>query len=279
MLTRHFTRQVPNVWSLFSQSPTSGLMDLPPSPVPAPPHNTLSVNPIFAHILWDVRFPPASASLIMPKFRKAGKYSSELWSDDEGSTRALARVEVLAPATYPPTPMLLISSSHTRWRARVEGEGPEDGPKPYVTVADVMFALHEQLSLRFVKQSEWDKLNERTKWYVGRAYGRNRLGDMSDAGSVSSGFSGSAGGDGQSMNGSIWSEGSRMSGESIGCGPGAEWGPGIRRADVLRDRTMFAGLRFDPSYKRRAKGEEGMFHLVMDLRRHEPEVDVASVGS
>lgn len=267
------------MWSLFSQSPTSGLMDLPPSPVPSPPHNTLSVNPIFSHILWDVRFPPASASLIMPKFRNAAKYSSELWSDDEGSTRALARVEVLAPATYPPTPMLLISSSHTRWRARVMGESVNDGPQAYVTVADVMFALHEQLSLRFVKQSEWDKLGERTRWYVGRAYGRNRLGDTSDAGSVSSGFSGSVGGDGQSMNGSVWSEGSRMSGESVGCGPGAEWGPGIRRADVLRDRTIFAGLKFDPSYKRRAQGEEGMFHLVMDLRRHEPEVDAANVAS
>lgn len=70
-----------------------------------------------------------------------------------------------------------------------------------------------------------------------------------------------------------------MSGESVGCGPGAEWGPGIRRADVLRDRTIFAGLKFDPSYKRRAQGEEGMFHLVMNLRRHEPEADAASLAS
>jgi hypothetical protein len=184
----------------------------------------------------------------------------------------------MAPATYPPKSTLLISSPHTRWRARVVGESSTpDGPPSYISVADVLHALHEQLALRFVKQSEWDKLDARTQWYVGRAYGRNRLVDTNDAGSINSGFSGSAGGDGQSMRGSVWSEGSRMSGESVMCGPGVGWGEGLRRADVLRDRTMFAGLKADPAYKRHAPKEEGTSHLVMQLRRYERPVSMGSV--
>jgi hypothetical protein len=268
--------QVPNVWSLFSATPTSSPVGLPPSPAPAPlAAQTLSINPIFAHILWDVRFPPSSASLITSKIRNAAK-SPELWTDGESSTRALTRLEVLAPATLPPMSLLLVSSPHTRWRARVAGEKLNNAPPPYVSVADVLHALHEQLSLRFVKQSEWDKLGNRTQWYVSRAYGRNRLGDSSDAGSLNSRFSsnsfgGGGEGDNQSMLGSVWSEGSRMSGESVSCGPGAEWGPGIRRADVLRERTVFGGLKFDPAYKRRAHIGEGMSHLVMELRRDDAE--------
>ncbi|KAG9124294.1 hypothetical protein FRC07_012117 [Ceratobasidium sp. 392] len=116
-----WTGEVPNVWSLFSDTPTSGAVALPPSPgLPPPVPKTLSINPIFARILWDVRFPPASASLITSKLRNAAKHSSELWSDDgKGSTRALTRLEVISPATYPPTNLLLISSPHTRWRARI----------------------------------------------------------------------------------------------------------------------------------------------------------------
>ncbi|KAG8746589.1 hypothetical protein FRC10_004441 [Ceratobasidium sp. 414] len=272
-----WTGEVPNVWSLFSQTPTSDGVALPPSPAPVPPvPQTLRINPIFAHILWDVRFPPASASLITTKFRNAAKHSSELWSDDgKDSTRALSRLEVLSPATFPPTNLLLVSSPHTRWRARVMGESPNDAPPAYVSVADVLHALHEQLSLRFVKQGEWDKLDTRTQWYVGRAYGRNRLSDQSDTGSVNSELSrGSI--SVQSVSESIWSEGSRMSGESVNGGPGAEWGPGIRRADVLRDRTIFGGLKFDPAYKRRAHIEEGTSHLVMELRKYEREASKVS---
>ncbi|KAJ1310113.1 hypothetical protein OPQ81_006860 [Rhizoctonia solani] len=267
--------EVPNVWSLFSASPTSGIMHLPPTPsaIPTLPQ-TLIVNPIFAHILWDVRYPPAAASLILPKYRNGAKSLSELWRDSEGATRALSTVEVMAPATYPPRSMLHISSPHTRWRARVTGESATpDEPPTYISVADVLFALHEQLSLRFVKQSEWDKFDERAKWYISRAYGKNRVADSSDAGSFASRFTGSVG---ESMRGSIWSEGSRMSGESIMCGPGSGWGEGLRRADVLRDRTLFAGLRSDPAYKRRAPPEDGMSHLVMDLRRHERPASMAS---
>ncbi|KAG8679902.1 hypothetical protein FRC09_018629, partial [Ceratobasidium sp. 395] len=268
---------VPNVWSLFSETPTSDAVALPPSPLPPPPlPKVLKINPIFAHILWDVRFPPTAASLITTKFRNAAKHSSELWSDDgKGSTRELTRLEVLAPATFPPTNLLLISSPHTRWRARVTGENLGDGPQAYVTVADVLYALHEQLSLRFVKQSEWDKLDAKTQWYVSRAYGRNRLSDASDAGSVNSEFSRTSISV-QSVGGSIWSEGSRMSGESVDTGPGAEWGPGIRRADVLRDRTIFAGVKFDPAYKRRVHIEEGISHLVMDLRKYERDASKVS---
>ncbi|CAE6520116.1 unnamed protein product [Rhizoctonia solani] len=269
--------EVPNVWSLFSTSPTSGVTNLPPTPPPVPPvppipalPQTLIVNPIFAHIIWDVRYPPASASLIKPKFRNGAKSLSELWRDGGGVTRALSTAEVMAPATYPPKSMLHISSSHTRWRARVTGESATpDEPPTYVSVADVLFALHEQLSLRFVKQTEWEKFDERAKWYVGRAYGKNRAADASDAGSFANSM-----GD-ESMRGSIWSEGSRMSGESVMCGPGSGWGEGLRRADVLRDRTFFAGLKCDPAYKRR-KPEDGMSHLVMDLRRPERPASMAS---
>ncbi|QRV86486.1 hypothetical protein RhiJN_14504 [Ceratobasidium sp. AG-Ba] len=272
-----WTGEVPNVWSLFSETPTSDPVALPPSPSPAPPlPQSLSINPIFAHILWDIRFPPASASLITSKFRNMAKHSSQLWSDDgKGATRALTRLEVLAPATFPPTNLLLISSPHTRWRARVTGEVLNGAPPAYVSVADVLHALHEQLALRFVKQGEWDKLPPRTQWYVGRSYGRNRLSDTSDAGSVNSEFSRNSTG-GQSMAGSAWSEGSRMSGESVNGGPGSDWGPGIRRADVLRDRTLFGGLKFDPAYKRRVNLEEGMSHLVMELRKYERDASSVS---
>ncbi|CAE6427710.1 unnamed protein product [Rhizoctonia solani] len=270
-----WTGEVPNVWSLFSASPTSGVLHLPPTPpVPALPQK-LIVNPIFAHILWDIRFPPASASLITAKYRNGAKSRSELWHDSEGATRALSKVEVMAPATYPPKSMLHISSPHTRWRARVTGESATpDEPPTYVSVADVLFALHEQLVLRFVKQNEWEKLDERTRWYISRAYGKNRVADSSDAGSFASRFSGSVG-DGTSMRGSLWSEGSRMSGESVMCGPGSGWGEGLRRADVLRERTLFAGIRSDPAYKRRTP-EDGLTHLVMDLRRHERPASMAS---
>ncbi|CAE6403079.1 unnamed protein product [Rhizoctonia solani] len=267
-----WTGEVPNVWSLFSSSPTSGLLGLPPTPPPVPAlPQTLSVNPIFAHIVWDIRYPPASASLILPKYRSGAKSLSELWRNGERATRALSTVEVMAPATYPPRSMLYISSPHTRWRARVTGESATpDEPPTYISVADVLFALHEQFSLRFVKQNEWERFDERAKWYVGRAYGKNRTADPSDTGSLVS----SSMGDG-SMRGSIWSEGSRMSGESIMCGPGSGWGDGLRRADVLRDRTLFAGLKSDPAYKRRAP-EDGISHLVMELRRHERPASVAS---
>ncbi|KAF8759120.1 hypothetical protein RHS01_02890 [Rhizoctonia solani] len=260
---------------LASASPTSGVLHLPPTPpVPALPQK-LIVNPIFAHILWDIRFPPASASLITAKYRNGAKSRSELWHDSEGATRALSKVEVMAPATYPPKSMLHISSPHTRWRARVTGESATpDEPPTYVSVADVLFALHEQLVLRFVKQNEWEKLDERTRWYISRAYGKNRVADSSDAGSFASRFSGSVG-DGTSMRGSVWSEGSRMSGESVMCGPGSGWGEGLRRADVLRERTLFAGIRSDPAYKRRTP-EDGLTHLVMDLRRHERPASMAS---
>ncbi|CAE7202343.1 unnamed protein product [Rhizoctonia solani] len=266
-----WTGEVPNVWSLFSTSPTSGVVNLPPTPpVPGLPH-ALSVNPIFAHIVWDIRYPPAAASLILPKFRNGVKSLSELWRNGERTTRALSTVEVMAPATYPPRSMLYISSAHSRWRARVTGESATpDEPPTYISVADVLFALHEQLSLRFVKQNEWEKFDDRAKWYVGRAYGKNRAADPSDAGSLASGSV-----SGESMRGSIWSEGSRMSGESIACGPGSGWGDGLRRADVLRDRTLFAGLKSDPAYKRRTP-EDGMSHLVMELRRHERPASVAS---
>ncbi|KDN51582.1 hypothetical protein RSAG8_00127, partial [Rhizoctonia solani AG-8 WAC10335] len=264
--------EVPNVWSLFSTSPTSGVLGLPPTPPPVPalPQN-LIVNPIFAHIVWDIRYPPAMASLILPKFRNGVKSLSELWRNGERTTRALSTVEVMAPATYPPRSMLHISSPNTRWRARVTGESATpDEPPTYISVADVLFALHEQLSLRFVKQNEWEKFDDRAKWYVGRAYGKNRAADPSDAGSLASSSMG-----GESMRGSIWSEGSRMSGESVMCGPGSAWGDGLRRADVLRDRTLFAGLKSDPAYKRRTP-EDGMSHLVMELCRHERPASVAS---
>ncbi|CAE6393248.1 unnamed protein product [Rhizoctonia solani] len=268
--------EVPNVWSLFSASPTSGILHLPPtpSPVPALPQK-LIVNPIFAHILWDVRFPPASASLITTKHRNGAKSRSELWYNSEGAVRALSKVEVMAPATYPPKSILHISSPHTRWRARVTGESATpDEPPTYISVADVLFALHEQLALRFVKNTEWEKFDERTRWYISRSYGKNRVADSSDAGSFASRFSGSVG-YGESMRGSVWSEGSRISGESVMCGPGSGWGEGLRRADVLRERTLFAGIRSDPAYKRRTP-EDGLTHLVMDLRRHERPISTAS---
>ncbi|CAE6462870.1 unnamed protein product [Rhizoctonia solani] len=266
--------EVPNVWSLFSTSPTSGVVHLPPTPPPVPalPH-TLMVNPIFAHIVWDIRYPPASASLILPKFRNVGKNLSELWRDGEKITRALSTAEVMAPATYPPRSMLHISSPHTRWRARVTGESATpDDPPTYVSVADVLFSLHEQLALRFVKQNEWERFDDRAKWYVGRAYGKNRVADGSDAGSLVGGSISE-----ESMRGSVWSEGSRMSGESVMCGPGSGWGEGLRRADVLRDRTLFAGLKCDPAYKRRTPAPGDVIsHLVMELRRHERPASMAS---
>lgn len=278
--------EVPNVWSLFSTTPTSGAMQLPPTPpvpgqpqsqsqrvpsIPVPPPfpqtQTLTICPIFAHILWDIRYPPASAAFIASK----SKSKARTLTDPDSWTRGLSQLEVDAPATYPPKSSLLISSPHTRWRARVESEGGE-----YVSVADVLHALHDQLSLRFVKQSEWDKLDANTRWYVSRAYGRNRLDDPADAdadaGSMKSGFSGAA---------SVWSEGSRMSGESVLGGPGAGWGEGVRRADVLRDRTIFAGLRVDPAYKRkrRVPGDEEADEslLVMELRKVERPASMTSI--
>ncbi|QRW27121.1 hypothetical protein RhiXN_01716 [Rhizoctonia solani] len=240
-----WTGEVPNVWSLFSASPTSGVLHLPPTPpVPALPQK-LIVNPIFAHILWDIRFPPASASLITAKYRNGAKSRSELWHDSEGATRALSKVEHVAH----------LVPTHTMARAGYGESATPDEPPTYVSVADVLFALHEQLVLRFVKQNEWEKLDERTRWYISRAYGKNRVADSSDAGSFASRFSGSVG-DGTSMRGSVWSEGSRMS-------------------DVLRERTLFAGIRSDPAYKRRTP-EDGLTHLVMDLRRHERPASMAS---